>query len=242
MAEILRANALQIARRDGVRPKIVRALVRSNTKNRAAPPPGIELTTNPREIVGAADIDLVIEVMGGLNPARSLVKGALKAGQPVVTANKALIAAYGEELLNLSASRGVPLLFEAAVAGGIPIIRMLRDALASDRVEAIVAILNGTSNLVLDRLGGGSSYAAAIEEAQALGFAEADPSLDVGGGDAADKLAILCSLAFGMQLSPKHIPTQGIEGLTPKWSRTPSVWDSRSNPSPGRVAAKIAWM
>jgi homoserine dehydrogenase len=157
-------------------------------------------------------VDVVVEVMGGVEPAGSIVRAALERGKHVVTANKALLSEAGDELLEMAESRKVDLYFEAAVAGGIPIIRVLREALASDRIVALRGIVNGTSNYVLSRMQGeGIDFDVALRAAQEAGYAEADPTLDVGGGDAAHKLSILAMLAFGAKVTPAQIATEGID-------------------------------
>ncbi len=215
VAEILSRHRRLIAERQGVDLKIVRALVRSDGRLRQGAAHKVPLTKRAGDILEAPDIDVVCELLGGLRPAREYIEAALKAGKPVVSANKAVLARYGDKLLRLAAERRLGLYFEAAVAGGLPIIRTLREGLAGDRISRVAGILNGTCNFVLGRMEAGDTYAQALREAQRLGFAEADPSLDVSGGDAADKLAILLQLAFGLTVSPGVIPTEGITHLTP---------------------------
>jgi homoserine dehydrogenase len=173
------------------------------------------LTTDPREVVTDDSVDLVVEVMGGLEPAGDLILAALEAGKPVITANKELIAARGPELIAAAERRGVPLLFEAAVGGGIPIIRPLSETLAGEPVDRILGIVNGTTNYILTQMTEhGQSYDSALADAQELGFAEPDPTADVSGADAASKAAILASLAFGSWVGPKDVFTEGIESIT----------------------------
>ncbi len=158
----------------------------------------------------------MVEIMGGDDPAGDLVAAALKAGKPVVTANKALIAARGKELLTLAESSSVPLLFEAAVGGGIPIIRPLSETLAGEQIDRVLGIVNGTTNYILTKMSeDGTDYKTALAEAQELGFAEADPTADVDGSDAAAKAAILASLAFGTWVSVDSVYTEGIERIDP---------------------------
>ncbi len=214
VAQILRENAALMEHRAGRPVKIQRALVRTKRKKRAID--GIELTTKSSDIVGASDIDVVVELMGGLEPATTLMSQALESGQPVVTANKAAIAKSGSRLLKVAARKGVRLSFEAAVAGGVPIIRSLRQGLASDRVTSIRGILNGTTNYILSEMARGGTYEAALKSAQDLGFAEADPTLDVEGFDAADKIRILAALGFGAQVAASKVSVEGITGLTPE--------------------------
>src|SRR5436305_1201635 len=162
--------------------------------------PGIDralLTTDAVGLATRADVDIVVEVIGGLEPARSLLLAALKNGKPVVTANKALLAEQGEEIHAASREHGADLYYEAAVAGAIPLLRPLRESLAGDTVHRVLGIVNGTTNFILDRMDtSGADFSDALEEAQALGYAEADPTADIEGFDAAAKAAILASLAF----------------------------------------------
>jgi homoserine dehydrogenase len=167
---------------------------------------------DPDDVLADDEVDVVVEVTGGVEPAGSLVRRALERDKSVVTANKALLAERGHELIELAEQRGVDLYFEAAVAGGVPVIRVLREALASDTVVALRGIVNGTSNYILSRMQeAGLGFAAALAEAQERGYAEADPTLDVGGGDAAHKLVILATLAFGAKVVPAHVATEGID-------------------------------
>ena len=176
-------------------------------------PPGV-LTDRPEQVVADPAVDLVVEVMGGRQPAGELVLQALRAGKPVVTANKELIAAEGRGLIEAAAASGVSLLFEAAVGGGIPIIRPLSETLAGEPLTRVLGIVNGTTNYILTRMAEeGTGYAEALRAAQELGYAEADPSADVGGGDAAAKAAILASLAFGTWVGGDRVYREGIDGL-----------------------------
>ncbi|MFW6049599.1 MAG: homoserine dehydrogenase [Myxococcota bacterium] len=209
---LLRDNEAMIARRLGAPIEIRRIGVREPEKTRDEVVPRGLLTPEPLEVVDDPEVDVVVEVMGGLEPAGPLVRAALERGKHVVTANKALLSEAGDELLEMAEERKVDLYFEAAVAGGIPIIRVLREGLASDRIVALRGIVNGTSNYVLSRMRDeGIDFGVALEGAQKAGYAEADPTLDVGGGDAAHKLAILAMLAFGAKVHPKQILTEGID-------------------------------
>jgi homoserine dehydrogenase len=184
--------------------------------NRPRPIPLSEdlLTTDAAAVVANPDVDLVVEVMGGLEPARSLILAAIEAGKPVVTANKAVIARHGAEIAAAAAERGVYVLMEAAVGGGIPILEPLKQSLGGNRIERVSGIINGTTNYILTRMAEeGASYGDVLADAQALGYAEADPAADVEGGDAADKIAILTGLAFGGLVSREAIPTEGINTL-----------------------------
>ncbi len=173
-------------------------------------------TTDPWSVVRDPKIQIVVEVMGGTRLARDLVLEALRQGKHVVTANKALLSEHGDEIFAAAKRAGRVVLFEASVCAGVPVIRVLRDGLAADRVTALFGIVNGTSNYILSMMTQqGWSYAKALANAKRLGFAEADPALDVGGGDAAHKLAVLARLAFGMSISSRHIFTEGISSVEP---------------------------
>lgn len=215
VAEILSRHAELIEARTGVRLKLVRALVRNTRRKRAGAGADVPLTQDPEAIVSADDVQIVVELLGGIEPAYSWIRTALENGKSVVTANKAVIAARGIELDRCAKKHGVDLYYEAAVGGGIPIIRTLREGLASDRITSVTGVLNGTSNFILDRIDQGLGYPESLAIAQDEGYAEADPFLDVSGGDAADKLAILARLAFGVKIKPKQIDTEGITHLTP---------------------------
>lgn len=162
-----------------------------------------------------ADADVIVELIGGLDPARDYVARALAAGKPVISANKALISTHGEELFAASDSSGAPLLFEAAVAGVIPAIRVIEESLAGAHIERVHGIVNGTTNYILTEMArNGLTYEAALKQAQDLGYAEADPTADVGGGDAAAKMAILARLAFGVNVTLDQVAYEGIENIT----------------------------
>jgi len=180
---------------------------------------GIEparFTTDSAEIVNDPSIDIVIELIGGTGVARSIVLDALGAGKSVVTANKALMATHGREVLDAAAEAGVDVLFEAAVGGGIPIIGPLKHSLVSNEVQAVYGIVNGTTNYMLSRMAeAGLDYDAALAEAQERGFAEADPTADVDGLDAAAKIAILASIAFNSRVCLEDVPAEGIRSITP---------------------------
>lgn len=174
------------------------------------------LTTDADALLDDPEIDIVVEVMGGVERAEQFVRRALGAGKAVVTANKALLATSGQSLFELAEQKGVDLYFEAAVAGGVPVIRVLREALTSDQVKSLRGIVNGTSNYILSRMQEQEhlDFAEALREAQEQGFAEADPTLDVGGGDAAHKLTILANLAFGTRISLDQVPMEGIDQVS----------------------------
>lgn len=216
VVQLLRANAGYLHARIGDGLQIARVLVRDPDKERVPELDRSVLTTDVEAVLADASIDLVVEVMGGVDPTKRYVERALEAGKQVVTANKMLLALHGAELLEKARARGVDLAFEAAVGGGIPVIRVLRDSLAGDTIESLSGIVNGTSNYVLTRMRtDGLSFEAAVKEAQAKGYAEADPTLDVGGGDAAHKLVVLAMLAFGASLDGVKVPTEGIDTVEP---------------------------
>ena len=172
------------------------------------------LSTDPEAVVDDPAVDIVVEVMGGLEPARSLILRAIAAGKPVVTANKAVIARYGEEIAAAAARSGVYVLIEAAVGGGIPIIEPLKQSLGANRIQRVSGIINGTTNYILSRMADeGAAYGDVLADAQRLGYAEADPAADVEGGDAADKIAILSGLAYGGAIERSAIPTEVINRL-----------------------------
>lgn len=216
VADILARHNDLIFARNGVRLKLVRAFVRSPKKKRHGAAAKVDVTTRPDDVVLAPDIDVVCELLGGLSPAQELMERALVAGKPVVTANKAVLAKAGPSLFAKAEKHGAEIYFEGAVAGGLPIIRTLREGLSADRITQVLGILNGTTNFILGRLEAGATYDAALAEAQALGFAEADPTMDVSGRDAADKLTILLMLAFGLRVGKRGVATVGVQALTPQ--------------------------
>ncbi len=216
VVQLLRANASYLEVRVGTSIEVVKVLVRDVDKERVPELDRGRLTTDPEAILGDASIDVVVEVMGGVDPARAHLMRAIEAGKQIVTANKMLLALHGGDLLEHAKKRGVDVAFEGAVGGGIPVIRVLRDALASDTIASLSGIVNGTSNYILTRMRqDGLSFEAALKEAQEKGYAEADPGLDVDGGDAAHKLVVLAMLAFGARLDGAKIPTEGIRGVEP---------------------------
>jgi homoserine dehydrogenase len=174
------------------------------------------LTTSADEVVNNPSIDIVVELMGGIEPARRLILKAIENGKHVVTANKALLSAHGWEIFSAARRTGVDVAFEASVGGGIPIIRTMQEGFASDRISGFLGILNGTSNYILSRMTDeGADFKAVLKDAQAQGYAEADPTFDVEGIDTAHKLNVLLSLAFGGKADPKKIYTEGISRITP---------------------------
>ncbi len=212
--QVLRDNREEIARRSDIEFRVVLACARELDKSRALLD-GLALTTDPFAVVKSPEVELVIEVMGGLEPATQVIEQALAAGKAVVTANKAVIARHGARLIQQAEQKGATLLFEAAVAGGIPILKVLRTGLAGNRVTALAGIINGTCNFILTEMQRrGADFASVLKEAQQLGYAEADPSFDVDGIDAAHKLAILATLAFGIPLSFEAVQRRGIGAVT----------------------------
>lgn len=212
VVQLLRANAAYIEARVGAPIDIARVVVRDPKKERVPELDKARITTDADAVVKDPSIDVIVEVMGGVEPAKSHIATAIAHGKQIVTANKMLLAIHGGSLLASARKQGVDLAFEAAVGGGIPVIRVLRDSLASDQIVSLSGIINGTSNYVLTRMRqAGLTFAAAVKEAQDKGYAEADPTLDVGGGDAAHKLCVLAMLAFGAQLDGVHISTEGID-------------------------------
>lgn len=204
-----------IAERTGVALEVARVAVRSLSRERSVTLPEGCLTTDAEGLVNDPEIDVVVEVIGGIEPARSLILDALKAGKPVITANKELLANVGAELFDAAGAAGVDLLYEAAVGGGIPLIRPLRESLAGERINRVMGIVNGTTNYILTRMSEeGATYSDALAEAQTLGYAERDPTADVEGFDAAAKCAILASIAFGVKVVQGDVYREGISGLT----------------------------
>jgi homoserine dehydrogenase len=193
---------------------LVRVAVRDQNRPRPIALDASLLTTSPEAVIDDPGVNVVVEVMGGIEPARTLIMRAISAGKSVVTANKSVIARHGEEIAAAAAAAGVYVLIEAAVGGGIPIIEPLKQSLGSNRVQRVSGIINGTTNYILSRMADeGADYNAVLREAQELGYAEADPAADVEGLDAADKIAILSGLAFGGPIDRNSIPTAGISTL-----------------------------
>jgi len=212
---VLNRNADEITRRAGRRIDVHLASVRSLDKPRICDTGDITLTTDPYQIVNDPEVEVVVELIGGDTLARELVMTAIANGKHVVTANKALIAVHGNEIFAAAQRQGVVVAFEAAVAGGIPIIKALREGLAGNRIEWLAGIINGTSNFILTAMRDeGRDFADVLAEAQRLGYAEADPTFDVGGIDAAHKLTILASIAFGIPLQFERAYIEGMTALT----------------------------
>jgi homoserine dehydrogenase len=204
-----------IVRRTGLRLEVTRVAVRSLSRERPVELADGVLTRDAASVVDDPDVDVVVEVIGGIEPARELILAALKSGKPVVTGNKELLANHGAELYAAADAAGVDLLFEAAVAGGVPILRPLRESLAGEHISRVMGIVNGTTNFILTRMSEeGSSYAEALAEAQGLGYAERDPTADVEGYDAGAKAAIIASIAFGARVVAGDVDHEGIAGIT----------------------------
>ncbi|HCU54215.1 MAG TPA: homoserine dehydrogenase [Gammaproteobacteria bacterium] len=212
---VLARNADEISRRAGREIRVVHAAARDLKRPRACSTEGIRLTDKPEEVVNNPEVAVVVELMGGYEPARSLVLRAIENGKHVVTANKAMIAAHGNEILAAAQKKGVMVAFEAAVAGGIPIIKTIREGLAGNRIEWLAGIINGTCNYILTEMRDrGADFGDVLKEAQQLGYAEADPTFDVEGIDAAHKLTILAAIAFGVPLQFDKAYTEGISKIT----------------------------
>jgi homoserine dehydrogenase len=213
--KVLLRNGEEIARRAGRGIEIAIAATRDLNKPRICSTEGIELTDNPLNVVEHPDIQIVVELIGGDTLARDLVMKAIANGKHVVTANKALIAKHGNEIFSAAQKKGVMVAFEAAVAGGIPIIKAIREGLAGNRIEWLAGIINGTGNFILTEMRDkGREFADVLAEAQRLGYAEADPTFDVEGIDAAHKLTILAAIAFGIPLQFDKVYTEGITHIT----------------------------
>jgi homoserine dehydrogenase len=202
--------------RSGADLQLRRVAVRTLSRPRDVELPAEILTTDPWEVVSDPSVDIVVEVIGGVDPAKDLILAAFKAGKHVVTANKELISTYGQEILAAAESHGVDVLFEGAVAGGIPIIRPMKESLAGDQVRRVMGIVNGTTNFILTRMSEtGESFTEALAEAERLGYTELDPSADIEGYDAAAKVAILASLAFNARVVASDVHREGISRVTP---------------------------
>ncbi|MBP7630458.1 MAG: homoserine dehydrogenase [Acidimicrobiales bacterium] len=215
LVQLVEGRGAEIEARTGVRLELARVAVRSLTRKRPVDLDDGVLTLDAGEVVTDPSVDVVVEVMGGIEPARELILAAMAAGKPVVTANKELLANHGAELFAAANAAGVDLLFEAAVAGGIPIMRPLRESLVGEDVRRVMGIVNGTTNFILTQMSEhGTSYAEALAEAQQLGYAERDPTADVEGYDAGAKAAILASLAFGAKVVAGDVYHEGISGVS----------------------------
>ncbi len=236
----------QLSRRAGVDLRLKRVLVRDLQKRRAIEIAPELLTTEPAEVLEDPAIDVLMEVAGGDEPMRSYLERAISAGKHVITANKVVMAKHGPELLDAAAEKNVDVYFEAAVGGGIPLISTFRTDLQANRIERVSAVINGTTNYVLGRMAAaGLSLHEAVAEAQAAGYAEADPTDDVGGFDAAYKLAILGSIAYEIKVRPDEIYREGIEGVEPvdfRYARELGYaikLIAHTQRHPGRVEARV---
>ena len=215
LVQLIAERSDEIESRTGIRLEVGKVAVRSLSRTRPVEIADDLLTRDAAQVVVDPAIDVVVEVIGGIEPARELILAALGAGKPVITANKELLANHGAELFAAASAAGVDLLFEASVAGGIPILRPLRESLVGEDVRRIMGIVNGTTNFILTRMSEeGTSYAEALSEAQELGYAERDPTADVEGYDAGAKAAILATLAFGAKVVAGDVYHEGISGIT----------------------------
>jgi homoserine dehydrogenase len=216
VAKVLARNASVIERRLGAPLRLVRIADLDLARDRGVDLRQLRFDADADGLVRDPSVDIVVELIGGTGAARRLILAAIEAGKPVVTANKALLAQHGREIFDAAAERGVDVAFEASVGGGIPILRTIREGLAANRILSVHGIINGTTNYVLSEMERTSEpFAAVLRQAQELGYAEADPSTDVDGIDAAHKLTLLAAMAFGAELTFKDIPTEGIRGIEP---------------------------
>jgi homoserine dehydrogenase len=213
---LLEESGDEIERATGHRLRVLRALVRDPSRDRSFPARNGVLTTDFATIRDDPSVTVVAEVMGGLDPAGGYVRELLRAGKPVVSANKQLVAREGADLFSIASEAGVQLRFEASVCAAIPVVKVLRESLVVSNVHRVLGIVNGTTNFVLSRMERGGTYADALAEAQSLGYAEADPTDDVSGADAAAKMAILASVAFGSRVALDDVQTRGIEDVEPQ--------------------------
>ena len=213
--ELVTARAKEVEARTGIHLEVVRVAVRNLSRSRDVEIDHDLLTNDAMTVVNDPEVDLVVEVIGGIEPARELITAALSAGKPVVTANKELLANVGVELFEVAEHAGVDLLFEGAVAGGIPIVRALRESLRGEPISRVIGIVNGTTNFILTRMTEQRmAYAAALTEAQRLGYAERDPTADVEGFDAGAKAAIIATIASGTKVVAGQVYHEGISNLT----------------------------
>ena len=216
VVNVLERNKNEISRRTGCNINLVSASARDVNKAQAFLGENVKVYSNPLDVVKDPKVEIVIELIGGTTDAKSILVESMRVGKPVITANKALLAEHGNELIDLASQHNGILGYEAAVAGGIPIVKALREGLTANSIQWVAGIVNGTTNFILtqmrDRQAG---FAEALEEAQRLGFAEADPTFDIEGIDAAQKLSIIAALAFGISVEPNRVFTEGITKLEP---------------------------
>lgn len=216
VVKVLQRNADVIAGRLGAPLRLVRVADLDTTRDRGVDLGGARFDADANALIDDPAVDLVVELIGGYDAARRLILRALERGKPVVTANKALLALHGREIFDAAHRGGADVAFEASVGGGIPILRSLREGLAANHIESVHGIINGTTNFVLTQMEqAGEPFEVVLKRAQELGYAEADPSFDVDGIDAAHKITLLASMAFGAELTFKEVPTEGIRHLTP---------------------------
>jgi len=216
VAKVLQRNAAVIEQRLGFPLRLVRVADLDTETDRGVDLSGVTFDRDADALIDDPSVDIVVELIGGYDAARRLILRTIECGKHVVTANKALLALHGAEVFEAAARRGVDVAFEASVAGGIPILRSIREGLVANRIESVHGIMNGTTNYVLTEMEkGGEAQEAVVKRAQDLGYAEADPSFDLDGIDAAHKLTLLAAMAFGAQLTFKQVPTEGIGGLLP---------------------------
>jgi homoserine dehydrogenase len=216
VVKVLQRNAAVIEKRLGFPLRLVRVADLDTETDRGVDLGGIRFDSDTDALLRDPEVEIVVELIGGYDAARRLILRSIEAGKHVVTANKALLALHGAEIFAEASARGVDVAFEASVGGGIPILRSVREGLAANRIEGLYGILNGTTNYVLTEMEHtGEDFEAVLKRAQGLGYAEADPSFDVDGVDAAHKLTLLASMAFGARLTHKEVPTEGIRGLAP---------------------------
>ncbi|MCB0974739.1 MAG: homoserine dehydrogenase [Actinobacteria bacterium] len=215
LVRLIAQQGQAIETRTGIRLEVTRAAVRNLDAPRGLASATPRIVDDPMSVVEADDVDLVVELMGGVEPARQLIERAIRLRKPVVSANKELIASCSRELFELADAAGVDLLFEASVAGGIPLLRAIRESLAGDRIRRVLGIVNGTTNFILSQMTEqGTDFGESLAEAQALGYAEADPTADVEGFDAASKAAIIATLAFGADVTSDDVSRQGITAIS----------------------------
>ncbi|TBV81102.1 MAG: homoserine dehydrogenase [Desulfobulbaceae bacterium] len=214
-AEVLRMQATRLRRKTGADIRLVRVADLNLTKL-PREHAGVELTRDAEQVLTAPDLDIVVELIGGIEPAKTFILQAIAQGKHVVTANKALISQHGREIFTAAATKNVEVGFEASVGGGIPVIKALKEGLVANRIESIVGIMNGTSNYILNRMTDeGLDFATVLKDAQAHGYAEADPRYDIEGIDAAHKLVILMSIAYGAHVRLDQVSTEGISQIEP---------------------------
>ena len=220
LVQLVETQSATVEQRTGIRLEVTRVVVRNMSAPREVSLPDGVLTRDSHGVVADPDIDIIVEAIGGIEPARELMLEALSNGKPVVTANKELLANVGAELYSAADEAGLDLLFEAAVAGGIPIVRALRESLHGEPIRRVLGIINGTTNFILTKMtdavaeGGDADYADALSEAQRLGFAERDPTADVEGFDAGAKAAIIATVAFGAKVVAGDVYHEGISNVT----------------------------